>query len=540
MSHETEPQNYRRWLWAIVLAGAILRFFPLWFGLPYPHARPDEATTIGRAAGMLAGDLNPHFFNWPSLTFYIVGALFQVASWIRIIVGLDPDLTTTQYWLIGRGAVAVAGTLTVAMLFRLARRMAGVETGLIAAAFLAVAVLHVRDSHFATTDIIMTLLVVTSLTMLLRAVDFRLRLGTEGGRSTRRFIAAGLAAGLATSTKYSAAAVIASMAAAQLIVFTRPADRPWSWRAWMPSVAFIVALVAGFIYGTPYAMLDYRTFAADVSFEFSHLSGGVAVDLGRGWSYHLTRSLPYGAGLGIFVAAVIGVVPFVRHYRRHALILGAFAAGLYASLGSGQTVFFRYVMPLIPFVCLSAAVAVHHVATSAARRWRSGSTIVLVALLLLTAGPALANSVWLDVLLARTDSRVLAARWLIPRLQPHESLYDSGGDYARLDLPEDAVQHWTYDPRGNDFGDPAGRVADWLVLHESPLTTYADPLPALRQLARDKYEHVYTVRATKVGSHSAIYDMQDAFFLPIAGFRGVERPGPTVLIYRRRPTTQFP
>jgi hypothetical protein len=33
---------------------------------------------------------------------------------------------------------------------------------------------------------------------------------------------------------------------------------------------------------------------------------------------------------------------------------------------------------------------------------------------------------------------------------------------------------------------------------------------------------------------SGIYDRQDAFFLPIAGFTGVARPGPTVLIYRRR------
>jgi len=32
---------------------------------------------------------------------------------------------------------------------------------------------------------------------------------------------------------------------------------------------------------------------------------------------------------------------------------------------------------------------------------------------------------------------------------------------------------------------------------------------------------------------SRVYDMQDAFFLPIAGFRGVQRPGPTVWIFRR-------
>jgi len=45
---------------------------------------------------------------------------------------------------------------------------------------------------------------------------------------------------------------------------------------------------------------------------------------------------------------------------------------------------------------------------------------------------------------------------------------------------------------------------------------------------------VHEVRGTGGGSAAGIYDRQDAFFLPIAGFRDVERPGPDVRIYRRR------
>ena len=30
----------------VVLFGAALRLFPIWFGLPYPHARPDEETWV--------------------------------------------------------------------------------------------------------------------------------------------------------------------------------------------------------------------------------------------------------------------------------------------------------------------------------------------------------------------------------------------------------------------------------------------------------------------------------------------------------------
>ena len=76
-------------------------------------------------------------------------------------------------------------------------------TAAVASAFLAVAILHVRDSHFAMTDILMTLLVWCSLCMLLDALAAQ--------AVTRACAAAGLLAGLAASTKYSAAAGAASM-----------------------------------------------------------------------------------------------------------------------------------------------------------------------------------------------------------------------------------------------------------------------------------------------------------------------------------------
>ena len=58
----------------------------------------------------------------------------------------------------------------------------------------------------------------------------------------------------------------------------------------------------------------------------------------------------------------------------------------------------------------------------------------------------------------------------------------------------------------------------------------------LKQLARDRYELVWMVPATKepAAEVAGAYDLQDAFFLPLSGFSAVERPGPTVRIYRLR------
>src|SRR5215203_693669 len=152
-----------QWLRIIVAAGAVLRLFPFWFGLPYPYARPDEAVSVSRAMDILAGDLNPHFFHWPSLTFYLLALVYGAVRLIRRVLFLDPTFSAATAIMLGRICVGVAGTATIAVIFTLTRRVADKTTGLLAAACLAVAMLHVRDSHFAMTDVLMTFLLMASL-----------------------------------------------------------------------------------------------------------------------------------------------------------------------------------------------------------------------------------------------------------------------------------------------------------------------------------------------------------------------------------------
>lgn len=545
------PVSATRWLWGIVAAGAVLRLFPIWFALEYPQARPDEAVAIDHASAALAGELNPRFFHWPSLTFYAFAAVFGAASGVRAVIWQDGMLEGVERVVIARAVVALAGTLTIVVLFSLARRAADTTTGLLAAAFLAVAILHVRESHFAMTDVLMTLLVTTSLALLVRAVDAAFTAPDHRRNALGWFAAAGLAGGLATSTKYNAAAIIAAMGAAQLVLLRHQGAR-CRWRrtgapavaphvaaavgpvgGW-PSLVFLLAFGGGFLVATPYSVLDYRTFAADLHFNVTHLSGGHGINVGRGWTYHLVRSLPYGTGIPTFLAAVAGAVVLVWHSPRNACLIGAFALAYHAAIGSGYTVFFRYVLPLVPLVCLLAAVAVRHAGPWVAPRigLSAGAGTVLVAAGL--AVPSLVNSVWFDLLLARADTRVLAARWLAPRLAAGESVHDSGGDYTRLHLGSTPFHSWPFDPAANSFGHPEGRTPDWLVLHQSPLRQYARIPAPLRRLAAKDYELVWMVRATRGAAGAAVYDVQDAFFMPVSGFPTVERPGPTILIYRRR------
>src|SRR5260221_4713334 len=207
----------RHALTGIVILGAALRFFPIWFGLPYAQARPDESVAIEHALGILSGDLNPHFFNWPSVTLYAFAALYKIASVLHVPLG--PYALT----LIPRGFVALAGTATILVLARMARDAASRATALVAALFLSVAILHVRDSHFATVDVLTTLLATASLALLIAALR---------NDSIKLFTLAGLVGGLATSTKYNVALLMVAMAAAQNRRLYHRGKRFWAPPSW--------------------------------------------------------------------------------------------------------------------------------------------------------------------------------------------------------------------------------------------------------------------------------------------------------------------
>jgi hypothetical protein len=516
---------------AVVALGAVLRFVPIWFGLPYPQARPDETTALGLATALRSGDLNPHFFHWPTLTMYLFAGAQAALVAVRSALEMDRTLSFEAQAIAARAMVATAGTLTVVVVFAMARGIGGTRTALIAAFFLAVAILHVRDSHFATTDVLMTCFATTCLWLLLRAQE------TPHGKRAGplvRYALAGFVGGLAVSTKYNAAALGAAMLGAHVWLVSRDWRSWWYLRTWLPALLFVLAMIGGFVAGTPYSILDYRDFWKDVNFELTHLSGGHGIDLGRGWIYHLTTTLPYGLGIPVFVAALAGMPMMARRFPRQSLVLASFALAFYGGIGSGRTVFFRYVLPLVPLLVIPAAVATDRAAQAVAERWGAGARTSLATVVLVVGGWGLVNCVWFDVLMARPDSRVLAAQWLAPSVRPSDALYDSGGDYTRLSLAHLSYHPWWFDSHTQSFGDPSGGIPDWMVLYESPLHAYTHTPAAVLELARHRYALVHTIRGTRSRVGAAVFDPQDAFFMPISRFDEVQRPGPTIRIYKRR------
>jgi 4-amino-4-deoxy-L-arabinose transferase-like glycosyltransferase len=530
---------------AIIALAAIVRLWGIGFGLPHTLARPDEDAVFGVARSIATGDLNPHFFSYPSLFLYAVAALYAAYFHLGRVVGwfaseadfIQQSVVHVSPFLVLPRLVSVAaGTATVWILYRTARRLFDPTTATVAAALLAVAALHVRNSHFGVTD-------VTATCLLTGAFLFAVRLAESG--SMRDLCAMAIAAGLAASTKYNAAIVV--LPGLLVLAGLGPSRAPRPLGRLLGFLVFGGLALAAFLLASPYTILDWPAFRDALAFETQHLRTGHGVDVGPGWLAHLTISLGSGLGVEIVALGVIGWIMLTIRDWRTGVLVWAFPVAYYLALGSGRSVFVRYMVPVVPFLGLGAGYAVVRLAAWLARRFNRPELMpaVAAALTLVVAAPSIVRVVRLDHLLSQTDSRLLATRWIESAFPEGASVGQSGTLYGRVQLTVDShgrIDRYpmlSYDPARHTFTDRRHRsvdAPDVIVIQQSPLPHYADASPPPRDFLEGRYTLGTIVAAftPERPEQPRVYDWQDALYVPLEGFEGVERPGPNLAIYVRR------
>ena len=343
-----ESARMRHWsAWAaltlILTCAAALRFWNISAGLPY-RVGVDEPVIAERAVHMMkSGDFNPHFFDYPGLYIYIQ----LLVACVRFVTGaLEGSWRSLdQFWpehlfLWTRVLNAALGTATVFVVYR-----AGLHwnqgTALLAATLMAVWPNHVRESHFALTDVPVTLLTTVALVISLRAY--------ETGRLSA-FVAAGVAAGCAAATKYNGAvAVLMPLIAAATTLASSARVRS--------AMAAIAGAAAAFLLCAPYTVLDLPEFLnafayMAVSYRPRPFPEGADIYLG-----HLRVAL---GPLGLLVLALGLGWSVVRaaHMRDTGrwLLLLVFPVVYFQMVATKQLIFARYLLPVMPFACLLMAV----------------------------------------------------------------------------------------------------------------------------------------------------------------------------------------
>ena len=344
-----------------ILAGAAaLRFVGVQYGLPFGNLlNPDEQSIVPRAWKLVhGGGGDPHRFDYPSLLMY-VNAPFQ---WWQD----EPSYLTARIVGVVLGLAAIAAT------WWLGRRAFGTSAGVVAATATAVCTIHVAYSRAAVTDVPLTLGVALALPLMVKG---RLEL-------------AGLAVGLAMGFKYPGIFLLVPLVVA-------------GWKQWPRLAASIALAVMAFFASSPFILVHrhqawHEAFRVQrlaregwLGFEHDHIALIAFVD--RLWQ-----------GLGpALIVCVIGLVVALVRRTKVDLILALFVLAYFIDLMTLQAHFDRYVLPLVPPLGALAG------------RMRSLAPVTLLLLIV-----PLTWSVRDTKELTRTDTRVIAQRWVERHISP--------------------------------------------------------------------------------------------------------------------------
>ena len=380
----------------LVFLALALRLPGLGWGLPnvehWYSYHPDERQ-IAIAVSNVANDFNPHFFNYPSLFIYLT----YFAYLLQTMLGLNTAAAGSAPWPIfhdilfcGRLISALLGAFTVPAVYLIGQQFTKLAAqraesqqeprealkpdaipigfGFFAAFLMAVAPGHVQHSHFATVDVPATFFVAWSLYFALltvieipgRRAKAKRPLDAEdfpaGGFNPRFLLFSAFLAGLAAATKYNAGLVLI---APIMALFAGHFERK--------GLLFCGALVVaafGFVLGCPHSILSTGEFLGNrensgLLYELLvHPRQGqdnIFTNTGNGWIYHLTFNLPFAFTAPGAICAVIGLFIAARSKNKLWWPLLAFAGLYFLTLGFSQVRFMRYDFPLLPVLCLSAA-----------------------------------------------------------------------------------------------------------------------------------------------------------------------------------------
>ena len=410
------------WIAVALLAGFALRAPQVGAHLPYLYDH-DEAPVLNRLLSMVQdGRYNPERFRYPSLTFYLrmpaVAAGFLHAAQAGEIQSIQEVVTANHsvrgevnrtvsnprivMW--ARSVTSVFSLLLILLTYLITRRLSA-EPWVAGVAALLVAITPplIDDSEKVGVDTLMAAMCLLTVWLSLRVLE---------QPTVVRAAVAGLAAGLAVSSKYNAAPVVIVPVLAVLLSGRRSAA----------AVAAALGMpAAGFLTGTPYALINTPFFLDEVAYQLDRygLRGFGEATVQPGWP-HAERFLQWmfnqASGVSLTVAGIAGALLLPLSRRRSAFLVLIFPV-LFGYLMLNQTIaFFRNMFVLLPFFAIAAAWLIDRAADRLSRqRWLPrpiGTALVPAFVVLLAAQPAVWSFDLWQYTNNRQESRRLVSAWL--------------------------------------------------------------------------------------------------------------------------------
>ena len=393
----------------------------------------DEHFLMHKVAQMIEkGDLNPHWFSWPSAYFYVLTFVYKLLEWFIPA----PIFYSLDFHRVARMVTALFGTATVFLTYKIAEEVFNKRIAIFAALVFSTLFIHVVDSHYATLDVPMAFLTAVAFLLTLKII----RRGT-----TRDYLLSGFFIGLANSFKYNFFLVLILPVAHLIKHWGAIKKKRLKVLVTRSLLLAFLALLGGFILGTPYSVLDYKTFifGAPNAPEpegllaiISYVSSVRAVFASNldgipSWLWWLEYLFFSGLYYPIFLATILGGV-FLTFQLNKEKSLVAFWLLLFLFTASLLKVRFdRYILPVTPFMAILSALAVVYLLNLTNKMERIFKILGNFLIIAFFLGLPIFRVIVFDYSISQKDTRQLAAEW-IEKKYPKDQIVFAIGDTIHI------------------------------------------------------------------------------------------------------------
>lgn len=404
-------------IFVLVLA-FLVRIWGNNFGLPCNGFHGDEPTFVNHALNILkTGDLNPKWFDYPTFPIYILSVLYFLPfHWGNLIkFCADP---TTCYYLLGRTFMAFLGVLNVFFLYKIAKDIFNKKVGIIAALMLGLNVAQVIHSHYIKNDIFLSLLCTITL-------YFALKIYREG--RTKDYLLTGLFIGLANATKYCPQLIIYLLLAhvlRQLLSKKTLFNANILWG--------LLASLTGFFIGTPYLILSQKDILGvvrlfyEILFTKSNVLIFASSDGGdSNIKFYLLHLFYIWLTPLVFILSVFGIYSTVKKMGGKLFgLIFSFPLLYLLSILISRIRFDRYIIPLIPFLIILAAVTVERMISFLNKKFSKARLVILLLVMAVILSIPLSKIIYFDWKISQNEkeTRHLTYQWLMENLQKGDGI----------------------------------------------------------------------------------------------------------------------
>lgn len=396
----------------VCILGAFLRFYKLDWGQGI-FTHPDEYHIVISVNQLsFPNQMHPHFFS------YGTGVIYPFFFAKEILQNVIPNVNV---FLLGRVFSALFSTLTILIIYFLAKSFLKREWALLAAILTAVTPGLIQQAHFATPESTLTFFLLSTLLFTLRFV--------KNGNIVFLSVAS-VFLGLAMGVKITALLLFPALILGILMTLWSKKDRMIGALVLSPLLTFVT-----FIVTSPYVFLDYPAWRSSMNYESSVATGKLVVFYTRQFIdttpilFQFEKILPFALGLGMFLAGMGGLIflliqSITRRKKEDILLLLAFLFLFipHAFLFARWT---RFLAPTFPFFALFTTLFLAWIAK------KSNAVTALIG------GIVLGTTIlWMLAFLSiylRSDIRMEASQWLESTAKPGDAFLIEGGNM--IDVP---------------------------------------------------------------------------------------------------------